>query len=211
MRIKTLLVTAALAVTTIATATAQVYSVNAVGYVNLEIPPGFSMIANPLDAGAGNNTVANLLPGVPEGTALYKFDSGTGQYTINDFIFGEWSVPTMSMAPGEGAFIRNPGAEAFTVTFVGEVMQGTLTTPIPAGFSILSSKVPQSAQLDTVLGFPAAEGDFVYRFSNALNQYSIHSFIFGEWDVAPVPAVGESFFVNKAGAATWTRDFSVNQ
>ena len=47
MRTKTLLLTAALAAAGVVSSMAQVYSVNSVGYVNLTLPNGFSMIANP--------------------------------------------------------------------------------------------------------------------------------------------------------------------
>jgi hypothetical protein len=114
----------------------------------------------------------------------------------------------MTLNPGEGAFIFNPG-DAFDALFVGEVMQGSaLTTPLVQGFQIVSSIVPQSAELDTVLGFPVAEGDVVYQFNNATGTYSITAFEFGEW-APPVPAVGEAFFVNKVAAVDWVRNFTV--
>lgn len=194
----------------LATSLAQVYSVNAVGYINLSIPVGFTMIANQLDKGAGNNTVANIFPATtPEGTTLYKFNGTT--YDINTFEFGAWGTPAMTLNPGEGAFIKTP--TAFTVTLVGEVPQGTLNNPIPTGFSIRSSIVPQSAALNTI-GYVADEGDTVYRWVNATSSYSIATYEFGEWPggAAPAPAVGESFFLKSAAAAakTWTRTFSVN-
>jgi hypothetical protein len=209
MRTKTLLLTAALGAVGLTSSVAQqVFSVNAVGFVNVAVPPGFSMIANPLNA--PTNTVPALFAGVPDGTTIYKFD-GTS-YSVNSLDLGEWGNPAQTLVPGEGAFIRNPGTTPFTVTFVGEVMQGSLSNPIPAGFSIKSSQVPQSAALDTVLGFPAADGDIVYQFSNAQNTYVIHALDLGEWSGgAPVPAVGESFFVKKVAAGNWTRTFSVNQ
>jgi hypothetical protein len=186
----------------------QVFSVNAVGFVNVAVPPGYSMIANPLNA--ATNTIPALFAGVPDGTTIYKFNGTT--FSVNGLDLGEWSDPAQTLLPGEGAFIRNPTAAAFQVTFVGEVMQGSLSNPLPAGFSIKSSQVPQSAALDTVLGFPAADGDTVYQFSNAQNGYVIHGLDLGEWSGGvPVPAVGESFFVKKAAAANWTRTFSVNQ
>lgn len=209
MRTKTLILTAALGLVGIATSVAQVYSVNAVGYVNVAVPVGFSMIANPLDAGTGNNVVSKLFASVPEGTTIYKFNSTTGSYSINTFEFGEWGNAAETMAPGDGAFIKNTTAAAFTVTFVGEVMQGNLSNPIPAGLSIKSSMVPQSGKLDADLKFPVAEGDTVYQFNNSKNGYDLATFEFGEW-AAPVPKVGESFFVKKAAAADWTRTFSVN-
>lgn len=204
MRTKLLLSAAVLGVAGIIAASAQVYSVNVVGYINVAVPPGFSMIANQLDS--GDNSVANLLPAPPEGTTIYKFVGGN--YVINAFEFGEWSIPTMTLNPGEGAFISNTSGAAFNALFVGEVKQGELTTSLIEGFQIVSSQVPQSGALDTELGFPVAEGDVVYRFNNATGTYSISAYEFGEWS-APVPAVGESFFVDKAAAVAWTRNFTV--
>jgi hypothetical protein len=194
-----------LGVAGIIAASAQVYSVNVVGYINVPVPPGFSMIANQLDS--GNNTVASLLPSVPDGVAIYKFVNGS--YLINGYEFGEWSLPNMTLNPGEGAFIFNPTAAAFNALFVGEVKQGSLQTGIPAGFSIVASQVPQTGALDTVLGFPVADGDTVYLFNNATGNYSISGFEFGEWNIVPTPKVGEAFFVNKVSAVVWTRDFTV--
>lgn len=211
MRTKTLLLSAAVGAAGLLAASAQVYSVNSVGYVNLAIPPGFSMIANPLNA--ADNTIGALFDpaktGLPDGTTIYKFNSSTGQYSVNVLDFGAWANPSDTLNPGEGAFIRNVGP-ATTITFVGEVMQGTLTQSLPQGFSIQASQVPQSGQLDTDLGFPAVDGDTVFMFVNSTGQYSVHAFDFGAWNVPPVPAVGESFFVQKIAAATWTRNFSVN-
>lgn len=204
MRTKALLLTAAFVAAGVAAASAQVYSVNAVGYVNLQVPKGFSLIANPLKA--ATNTVGSLLASAPDGTTVYKFNGKS--YDINAKDFGDFANPAQALNPGEGAFVNAPSA--FGVTFVGEVLQGSLTNAIPAGFSIRSSLVPQAGQLDTVLKFPVVDGDVVYRFNNAKNSYDIFTYDFGAWDTAPVPAVGESFFVKKAAAVNWVRDFSVN-
>lgn len=208
MRTKTLLLTAALAAAGVVTSVAQtVYSVNAVGYVNLTIPSGFSIIGNPLDAGAGNNTVEKLFASVPEGTTIYKYTGST--FTLNVFD-GGWSNPTQAFEPGEGFFIRIPGASAVTVTFVGEVKQGALSNPLPAGFSLKASQVPQSGVLDTVLGFPATDGDTIYLFNATTDQYSLHVYD-GGWSTDPIPAVGQGFWVRKLTASSWNRNFSVNQ
>lgn len=212
MRTKTLLLSAAVGVAGLFAASAQtVYSVNSVGYVNLTLPVGFSMIANPLDAGTGNNVVGALLNAsqFQDGTTIYKFNPGTGAYTLNVVDFGEWTLPNMTLAPGEGVFINVLGAPV-SVTMVGEVPQGSLSQALPAGFSIQASQVPQQGQLDTVLNFPAVDGDVVYLFNNTSGAYTIHAFDFGAWDNPPVPKVGESFFVNKTSATDWTRTFSVN-
>jgi hypothetical protein len=208
MRTKALLLTGALlAAAGLTSIQAQtVFSVNAVGYVNTVVPAGFSIIANPLDA--ESNTVGALFAGVPDGTTIYKFDASTGAYNINTLLFGSWTNANESLEPGEGAFINNPGAE-MTVTFVGEVRQGDLTTSLPAGFSIASSQVPQEGMLGTDLAFPAGDGDTIYLFRNG--TYEIFNFFFGAWSPSdPTVNVAEGFFVNKAAPGDWMRTFSVN-
>lgn len=189
-----------------ATQAQTVYSVNAVGFVNVSVPPGFSMIANPLQG--SDHKVSTLFAGVPNGTSIYKFDTGTGGYVVNNYFFG-WGDANMTLNPGEGAFIYNPNGSAMTITFTGEVLQGNLSTSISAGFSIVSSKVPQSGQLDTALSFPVANGDSIYKYNNATGQYDISNYFFG-WSTPPVVNVGESFFVFKSAPASWDRNFSVS-
>src|SRR4051812_11281238 len=82
MRTKTLLLTAALAAVGVSSSMAQVYSVNAVGYVNLSIPKGFSMIANQFTA--PSYKVSDLIPNPAAGSTLYKF-SNPGGYTLDTF------------------------------------------------------------------------------------------------------------------------------
>ena len=144
MRTKTLLLTAALTAAGVASSMAQVYSINAVGYVNKPIPNGFSIIANPLTATpASANELKNLIPAPPLGTTVYLFRGGNFvicAFNTDDFGVNAWDTnPTM--LPGEGAFIYNPSS-SFTVTFVGEVAQSTagpLVNPLPSGFSLRSS------------------------------------------------------------------------
>jgi len=217
----------------VVTAVAQpVYSLNVVGYINITLKPGFNLIADQLDAGAGNNFLDKLLPtGLPDGTMGYAY-SGT-KFNIATFYvvgadsmwdFGSATAADFPLAPGGGLFLRNPTTSDVTVTFVGEVKQGTLTTPIPVGFSIRSSQVPQAGVLsaDTatvppppvVLGFPAANGDMIYKWDAVLQKYLIYTYyVVGAdtmWDPAPPPVeVGDAFFVRKLVAVDWTRVFNV--
>jgi len=210
MRTKLLLSAAVLGVAGVIAASAQVYSVNVVGYINVDVPPGFSMIANQLES--GNNTVGSLMPAVPEGTTIFKFNPATGAYVGNTFEFEAWADPAMTLNPGEGAFIKNPTTETFKALFVGEVKQGTLSTPLVKGFQIVASQVPQTGALDDVLGFVPEDGDTVFVFNNATGAYVGSTFEFEEW-TAPVPKVGEAFFVSKHATSTltaWTRTFNVN-
>lgn len=210
MRTKTLLLSAAVTAAGMLSSMAQVYSVNAVGYVNVTIPAkGYQLIANPLLA--ADSKLSALLPNVKDGTTVYKYDPATG-YSVNTFFFGAWGDGNQTLVPGEGAFVLNGDTAApQTLTFVGEVAQGDRSHAIPAGFSIQSSEVPQAGKLTTDLNFPAADGDAVYKFNAASQSYDSFTFFFGGWSPSePTVDVGESVFVNKAAAANWTRTFNVN-
>ena len=211
MRTKTLLLTAVLSAAGAATSLAQVYSVNAVGYVNKTLVPGFQLIANPLNNTAANgNTVSNLFTAPPEGTTIYKY-SGTA-FSANGFEFGAWANPNQTLVPGEGAFVLLPAGPNLTVTFVGEVMQGTLVNAIPQGLSIRSSMVPQAGLLQTALGFVPQEGDTIYQYDLSLvpPRYATRAFEFGAWSQEPTIAIAESFFINAPAAKSWTRVFNVS-
>ena len=210
MRTKALILASVLGVAMVASSVAQVYSVNAVGYINLTLKPGFTMIANQLDNMAGNK-ISAVLATVPDGTVLYKFN-GAG-YDIISFEIDQWNAPDTTLAPGEGAFIKVPGTANVVVTLVGDVPQGTLTVNVPAGFWIMSSKVPQLIDMNATgaasVGFPAADGDILYRWNGA--SYEIFSFEIDQWNGTLQIPVGEAFFYKRVGpATTWTRTFTVS-
>jgi hypothetical protein len=215
MRTKTLLLTAALSAAGIATSMAQapVYSVNAVGYVNTALVKGYNLISNPLDNKAtGGNLIKNLFASLPPGSQIFKFNA-QGKFdlaTVDDFT-GEVTGPAadQTLVPGEGVFIQV--SSPVTVTFVGEVPAGSLSNPIPKGFSIRSSQVPQAGKLTTDLQFPGTDGDQISVFNESTQKYAVSSFEFGAWDVEPTVDVGEAVFVNTAAAKNWTRTFSISQ
>jgi hypothetical protein len=206
---------------------AQVYSVNAVGYVNKTFPnAGFYIISNPLNN--GNNQIGTVIPTAPDNTIVYKFAGGAFGEAITYFAgagwFGSAGASTDVIAPGEGLFIQIPAAATLpaTLTFVGDVPQGSLTQPIPAGFSLQASAVPISAGLSTTgnsgMSFPAVDNDTVYFYNGVTQSYkdAITFFAGAGWfDSAgandPTPAVGEGFFLSRTGAAgNWARTFTVN-
>ena len=210
MRTKTLLLTAALSAAGVATSMAQVFSVNAVGYVTKTVPAnGFALISNPLTA--SDNSIKALFAGVPEGTQVYKY-SGTAFKTAT-FTFGEFGpadAAALTVVPGEGVFVRNPTAQPMNITFVGEVPQGTLSNPLPVGLSIRSSMVPQEGTA-AELGLKGGEGDQIFQFNATTQKYATSTFTFGDWGPALGKlAVGEAVFIKKVAAGTWDRTFSVN-
>ncbi len=219
MRTKTLLLAAVLSAAGIASSLAQaVYSVNAVGYVNMPIVSGFQIINNPLNNTApSGNTVTNLFASAPDGTIIYRFLQSRGGFVIITKQFGSWSDPADaadSILPGEGFFVYNGGATTWTNTFVGEVMQGSLSHQVLSGLSIQSSEVPQAGGIVTPLGYPVAESDVVYIWDVPTQAYKIAQFVFGSWSgdftAEPTVAVGQGFFVSKPATVPWVRNFSVN-
>lgn len=217
MRTKTLLLAAVLGAAGVASSMAQVYSVNAVGYINLSLVPGFNLIANQLNASPNNSLETLFGTSLAAGDTISRFN---GNGFDNAIALGDgtflYSGPTFALAPGEGAYIQTTAAK--TVTLVGDVPQGAaLTVSMPIGFSVVSSIVPQSATLGS-LGFPVAAGDTISFY----NGTGFDSWISldasgtnflppgGPLPAEPTPAVGQSFFVNRSAAATWTRNFSVN-
>jgi hypothetical protein len=211
MRTKTLLFTAAVMAAGFTAATAQsVYSVNAVGYVNLNLGAQFSLICNPLKG--TNNLLSTILPVVPDGSQLLKWNASIQQFSdANVYTDGLGWLPDATLAPGEGAFINLPGPS--TITFVGEVPQGSLTNNLPPNFGLISSIVPQSIGIEAA-GLPAADGDQVL-FWNPANQSFFDAIVFidglGWLPSDPTPAVGQGFFYFNTGAARqWTRTFTVN-
>ncbi len=199
MRTKLLLSAAVLGMAGMIAGSAQVYSVNVVGYVNVDLTPGFNLIANPLNNTTGND-LDTIMPNMEFGATVYRFSGGT--FETSTFL-GNWG-PNLTLAPGEGFFVNV--AAAATVTFVGEVLQGADSNmDVPAGLALLGSKVPTAASLDDA-GFPAELGDTVYLFRSGAYESSTY---LGTFTPAAVPGVGEGFWSSKAAAGTWTRDFTV--
>jgi hypothetical protein len=209
MKIKALAITSLLVAAGALQGQAQeVSSANAVGYVKKTFGAGFSLFSNPLMA--EDNTVAALLPGVPTGTVVYKFDPATG-FSSNTFV-GVWLDSAMTLVPGEGAFINVPAGSTAEAIFVGEVPQGNLVTEFPAGFSLASSQVPQAGLIATDLGLNPASVSNVYTFDNATQSYSTFTPIPGlGFLTEPTVAIGEAVFLEASAAGNWTRDFTVSE
>jgi len=136
MRTKTLLLTAALTALSSAAVMAQtnVYSLNAVGYINVTVLPGFNMIACQLQT--GTNTLGNLIPdstnaagiGYIDKCVAYKFN-GTS-YTIDNansatssFANNWTSGGVMTMNPGEAIWFKNVFSTNLTFTFVARFLK----------------------------------------------------------------------------------------
>lgn len=237
MRTKTLLLTAALSAAGLATSMAQVYSVNAVGYVNQTVPPnGYAILANPLNG--TNNNINTILPlphdGSYDGCNVFRFRRDTQSYRETmSFVSGPgWLAADPAdeiLNPGEGFFIQNVAGIALPLTFVGEVPQGAaLSQNIEGGnrFNLASSIVPKGLRVgyatspNVTLGYPASDGDNCFIFNSATQNYEeTYVYIDGPgWlhptdtdSDGPLIAPGTGFWMQRAQpTAPWTQAFSVN-
>lgn len=226
MRTKTLLLAAAISAVGITTSLSQVYSVNAVGYVNVSVPANGSdltILANPLNG--TNNELNTILPLTDDNflTTLFIFDP-----TIQDYVSavwfgsgGQWQ-PNAVVPPGQAFFLQAVSSSGtLNITFVGEVPQGHLVNNLEPGpgLTLSSSIVPQQGTLDQ-LGFPGEFLDTVFLWDTDGSLGSLQNYVAqvnfggpGTWSPDNPIKVAQGFFVQKAPGNTglqWIRDFSVN-
>jgi hypothetical protein len=118
--------------------------------------------------------------------------------------------------PGVGFFVI-AGAD-FTNTFVGEVLQGTLTNSVPlvggGSYIALASMVPVGGSLTNVLaGYTPAPFDQVNLWDVPTQDFSttIPTFIGGQWTPDVNFPVGDGFFLIRSSSTTttWIRNFTV--
>lgn len=178
------------------------------------IAPGtYNSFANNLDHFVGtivNNTVAELIPSPPDGTTVYKYDNEAGHYVINTFdgLNGSWSIPEMTLKPGEGAFIRNPSGSPFNVVITGRKRSSALVTARVAGLHLIGSQTlpsPSGSDFEDVFGFSPLPGDVVTQVNNTFSPVggpgmasTTHTFGPEGWDSKPTFARGRAAFVNLA-------------
>ncbi len=185
----------------------EVYSANVIGYASVALPPGFSMIANPFDSSA---TVSDTFKNWPEGTSINRFDTRQFRLVENTVKSGKWLATSEKLLRGEGLIFFNPTSDYKMASFVGEVCQGNLSAPIPSGFSLRASLVPQAGNLVEDLGFPIANGDVIHLFDRERQKYVLHPFTDGKWPAGPpIVAVGEAFWVAKTEARNWVQNLII--
>jgi len=211
MRTKTLLLTAVVAAAGVASSIAQVYSVNTVGYVNVVAKGNgaFTLVSNPLDD--GTNTVSSIAAGLPNKSSVQIWN-GAG-FTGASKVAGAWS-PNLSIPVGTGFFISTPAGSAdVTNTFVGTVIPASgssVTSSVPAGFSLVGSVLPVSGDLLAAgpgtlnLGPTLPNKSAIQVWDNSgSGAFAASSKVAGTWTPNRVLNPGQGFFINApAGAPT---------
>jgi energy-converting hydrogenase Eha subunit A len=236
---KTLLIAAAAFAASVISSQAQVYSQNIVGYVNIPLTAGVLANVAPsldLDGTGTNNTVSTVFPTPVLGDNVYVFNGsgyttlnykslGTGHpvvYTTNWFL-GVTASPNYPINPGESVFYLPAANE--TVTQVGTALTGTNVNayfPAAGQVALLSSVIPISGGLTSVLGYKPNLGDNVYIYNGTgYTTYNYKSLGTGHpvvyttnWFLGvtasePVVNVGQGFLIDPAVANTWTEILNV--
>jgi len=224
MRTKALILSAVFCAMGAVSVLAQnVYSVNVVGYTTVTITNAYALIANQLTDNAGD-LATNHIPTAATGTIIYKYNPSTGIYaSITRIPTGWQGATTMTLAPGEGVFVKKPtAAPSLTLTFVGEVMQTSthgdagMNNAVLAGYDIYSAIVPQAGGITTVHQYPVpptSGSDQVFKYNPALGTYLPYSYSSTgtRWlPTEPQLAVNEAFWIRAANAKDWIRTFDVN-
>jgi hypothetical protein len=195
MRTKTLLLSALLGTLGSVSVHAQsVYSLNAVGYINVTLEPGFNMITCPLIASPDNTigTVLNNSTGSLDGNNVYFYSSSTGLYTEdsarpvgvargNTTNADGWANNgTNVLSPGVACWFQNNQTTNIVVTFVGIVPSGSMTNVLGAGFNMVGSVVPVSGDIvsNTISSFTNYNiGDDLFTFDPASQTYTTYHIV----------------------------------
>jgi len=209
MRTKALVGAAIAMAATIISASAQVLSVNVVGYVNQSTN---GMVANqklflldtPVDD--GTNNITDLFPHAPLGALVEKWN-GSG-YTVAQLKGTGWTT-NLNLPPGVGYFYK-PGA-SFTNVYVGNVDcapgGGTTNQVLTGGkLNLVSSIVPFSGHLtdsgtNTLnLGTNLTLGALVEVWNGT--GFTVAQLKGTGWSTNLLINVGQGFFVKPAAGAT---------
>jgi hypothetical protein len=155
MRTKTLLIAVAALAAGVLTSSAQTYSQNVVGYVNVVYKGAnaYTLVANPLDDGNGN-IMTNIVGNLPAGSTVTTW-AGTGFNAPIQKTAGGWPATAgISLPPGVAFFVKNgkasPASPDFTNTFVGSVVvpvHASVTNVLALGYNLAGSQIPYAGDL----------------------------------------------------------------
>ena len=183
-------------------------SAKTIGYASIILAPGFTMVGNPLVR--AQDSLPELFKEMPEGTIVSKFDSRFHSLRENVLKGGKWTNSDERIGFGEGAIVFNPSPDYKVLTFVGEANLDGVSIPVPAGFSIQTSTVPEPGALYPDLRFPISDEDVIHLFDRDQQKYVLYPYNNGTWSAGPpIVGVAESFWVAKRAPGNWNHDLTV--
>jgi hypothetical protein len=177
---------------------ANVYSVNAVGYVKQDLPEGFTMVAPPFSAIGGESITLGQMFGasVPGGTVVFVYVPGPGggyvsyiyYSSVGHWIFDDGSEEGVisdgeKLTRGEGFWVQVPSGQTLSMVASGEVpgaSDGTNKIDIVQGFQILAPAYPANLMVSSngvpMGGLTPNGGDTIFQWnSGTWNSYTYYS------------------------------------
>jgi hypothetical protein len=198
-------------------AIAQTYSVNAVGYIKLVLPPGQTLVSTPfVKVGGGTPTITDVFgTNVPNGSVVSVYIPAQNKYTTYTYFNTQWYKGATSgqgtnlIHRGSSFWFKNPTTADLTVNLVGEVPGGddfsVEDVNLPLGLSMVCFSYPTvTAYADS--GLVAVNGDVVYEWTGA--NYKTYTFFSGKWYVgANITSLifqpGKGYWYKSIGAKSW--------
>jgi len=201
----------------------NVYSLNAVGYINVTCEPGFNIISCPLICSPDNtlNTVLANTNGQYKKMQVWAFNpTNTPQYFEEIGSASGWNNGgNTTINPGQAVWFNNVAATNVVITFVGTVPTGPIATPLFANsFNLVGSAVPASGDMITnsIMNFKnQVKKDQVWTYNPlATPQYTETIASASSWNNGdPQEAnVGGGFWYlnNQATNNYWNENYSVS-
>ena len=191
----------------------------AIGFINLTLPPGTNLIANQFyqvnDADYPQNTANWLLDFVgnnylPDGTEILKWNGqGFDTITYNPFLEGWSPNGDITLLPGGAVFITN--ATELTIPFAGLVLQGLSSNPISAGTNYVSSIVPRAGLITSNLQYNPNNHDKVLLWTGSNYSTNIYTTNSGWSGGEPIIGLGQGFVLVASQTNVWVQSFSACQ
>jgi len=164
----------------------------------VSIQPGLNLIANQLDN--GGDTLAEIMPSVPDGTVFSKYDNLNGVWAQAKFSSNAWAPSgIIELHPGQGAWLRSPSA--FTLTFSGIPHSANVPPAIPSGqVWLLSRQTNDIGTYQNIIGAPPSAGAQVYQWDPTNQVFVTNTFCGSVWSAGtPRAAVGEAWWIAPQG------------
>ncbi len=189
----------------------------AYGFSRVQTPPaGWAMVANQL--GTQPTLVSAMFDALPQGTVVYRWNGSAYEtciYTTDDDDNPIWTQDVL-VALGEGVWVHAPLNLAIQSALIGEVNEGHLLNPVPMGWSIRGSVVPQEGGIASTLGFSPSLNDRVEIYDPSQpGGWRYYVYQYDDDDILtwipsePVAKVAEAFWIQTPAAKQWVRDFAI--
>ena len=165
------------------------------------LPAGsYAAIANQLDH--GSNTLDEVLPNVPDGTSLLKWDCASQDWSSIQYQYASgfgWFPAGGTLAPGDGALLYNP-ANTTNLTFTGTPHVPVLPPAWPCGYgpkTMLSRQTNDVGTFENITGLSPVEGAELDLWNVSIQNFVPYTFSQNAWSpgVPSVP-VGVSVLIS---------------